>query len=482
MLTSRTKKELTQLANDMASGYSIVKYNHQLYLPVNFRTRQIEQTLAPEDRVWIPLPMQQVLNLAGATSKVMFYSEGEKSSFYGMVEQAAKQEYATPGTVLLNAGDALVELRADGKLHDPTLNFCPYYIAAPVNDDVDAKAAVRATIVSWLDDSEEDAESLLAHIATSLAPHWSAVKYVLLIGEGRNGKSVLMKMIMALLGEHNVSHVTRQDMSASKSTCLDLQNRMANIVFDGPASYLKDSGPEKSLIAGEVTPIRRLYSSLTTPVQTNGLFIEGLNREPKTGDKSLALQKRLVRFQFTKTYELDYQFEHRMLSDETLGAFLALLLEHYVRQGDVHTKLKPTVTATNLQLEQMHTNSMPFQFVSWFDEDDALGAEGLIGELVSDVAIKFKQWRLVEMGDINVWNDKDVEQMLTPLFTTERKSKRINGRVRKVRSITGFSQQMSQFITYLRGEEEADVTASDSGTTLVDEVELLHGAAPGAEG
>lgn len=474
MLTNRTKKELAQLANDMAAGYAIVKHHHQLYLPVDFRTLQIDTTLAPEHRVWIPLPMQQLLDLAGATSRVMFYGEGEKSAFYGMVEQAATAVYATPGTVLLVKDDQLVELRRDGQLHEPTRDFCPYFIRTPVNDTAEAKEEVLATITSWLDDSGEDAQSLLHHVATALAPHWSAVKYVLLIGEGRNGKSVLMKMLMALLGEHNVSHVTRQDMSASKSTCLDLQGRMANIVFDGPASYLKDSGPEKSLIAGEPTPIRRLYSSLVTPVQTNGLFIEGLNREPKTGDKSLALQKRLVRFQFTKVYELDYAFEHKMLSEPTLGAFLALLLEHYVQQQEVHVKLRPTKAAQNLQLEQMHTNSLPMQFASWFDEDDMEGLEALVGELLPDVAKKFKSWRLVEMGDVTSWADKDVEAMLLPLFTTERKSKRINGKVRKVRVITGFSLQLSSFINYIRGEEEAD-GASDSDTAVVDADAVLHG-------
>lgn len=467
MLNNFTKLQLTQLANDMASGFSIMKYNHVLYLPVNFRTRMIDPALVPEDRVWIPLPMQQVLNLASSTSKVMFYSEGEKSSFYGMVEQAAQPQTATPGTVLVVKEKQLAELRPDGELHEPTREFCPYFISVPVNDDQVAKDAVRAVLVEWLNDSEDDAQSLIAHMATALAPHWSAVKYVLLIGEGRNGKSVLMKMIMGLLGEHNVSHVTRQDMSSSKSTCLDLQARLANIIFDGPSSYLKDSGPEKSLIAGEVTPIRRLYSSLTTPVQTNGLFIEGLNREPKTGDKSLALQKRLVRFQFTKIYELNYQFEYHMLAPETLGAFLALLLDHYVKQSEVHTKLRPTLVAQMLQLEQMHTNSMPFQFIAWFDEFDALGVDALVGELIPDVAGKFKTWRLTEMGDINVWNDKDVEQMLTPLFRTDRKSKRVNGRVRKVRVITGFQQQLTQFIQYLRGEEEADEPVPSSSTTLV---------------
>ena len=479
MLTNRTKKELAQLANDMASGYSIVKYNHQLYLPVDFRTLNVDQSLAPENRVWIPLPMQTLLDLAAATSKVLFYGESEKSAFYGMVEQAAQYVRATPGTVLMVKDKQLVELRSDGKLHDPTQEFCPHFIRVPINDDGPAKAEVHATITSWLDDNGEDAESLLYHLATALAPHWSAVKYVLLIGEGRNGKSVLLKMLLALLGEHNISHVTRQDMSNSKSTCLDLQGRLANIVFDGPASYLKDSGPEKSLIAGEHTPIRRLYSSQATPVQTNGLFIEGLNREPKTGDKSLALQKRLVRFLFTKVYELDYAFEQKMLSEPVLGAFLALLLEHYVKQHEVHQKLRPTVTAQNLQLEQMHTNSLPMQFASWYDEEEPFGLEGLIGEQLPDVAKKFKSWRLVEMSDISPWADKDVESMLLPLFTTERKSKRVNGKIHKIQIITKFSLQLSSFIQYIRGEEEADA-ASDSDTTVVDEEGVLHGGGPGA--
>lgn len=475
MLTNRTKKELAQQANDLAAGYDIVKYNHQLYLPVDFNTMAMNANLAPADRVWIPLLMPELVDLANQVGKVLFYSDSEKSSFYTMVEQAAKAVTAMPGTVLMVKDDTVVELRSDGKLHDRTLDFCPHFIGTPINDDDEAKEEVRGVIRSWLNDSDEDAESLLSHLATTLAPHWSAVKYVLLIGEGRNGKSVLMKMVMALLGSNNVSFVTRQDMSSSKSTCLDLQGRLANIVFDGPASYLKDSGPEKSLIAGEVTPIRRLYSSLVTPVQTNGLFIEGLNREPKTGDKSLALQKRIVRFQFPKVFELDFAFEAKMLSEPLLGAFLSLLLDHYVLKHEVHKKLAPTQSVLELQIEQMHANSPALQFAAWFDEDDPMGLEALIGETIPDIAVKFKQWRLVEMNDVSSWADKDVEQILLPLFITERKSKRINGRVRKVRVITGFRILLSSFIIHIRGEESTHV---DDDDTVVDADAILHGGQP----
>ena len=472
MLKNMSKPELTQLANDMASGYAIVKYNHMLYLPVHYRTLDLQDPLPPEERVWIQLPAANLFDLANQTRKVMFYSDSEKTSFYGMVEQAAQRVDATPGTVLVVKDGVLRELRADGDLHEPTQEFCPHFIPIPINDDKDTKVEVLATITEWLDDNEEDAQSLLYHLATVLATHWSAVKYVLLIGEGRNGKSVLLKMLVDLLGEHNVSHVTRQDMAASKSTCLELQDKLVNIVMDGSSSYLKDSGPEKSLTAGETTPIRGLFRSLNTPVRTNGLFLEGLNREPKTGDKSLALQKRLVRFQFTRVYELDYTFEAHMRSEPVLGAFLSLLLDHYVKQSEVHSALRPTLTSQMLQIEQMHSNHKGLQFIAHVEEESMLGANGLIGELLPTVAKEFKSWRFRE-GDPASWGDKDIEQLLLPLFTTERKSKRINGRVAKVRIITGFSTETAQLITSLRGEE-ADDQASDSTDPVVADGPVPH--------
>jgi len=89
------------------------------------------------------------------------------------------------------------------------------------------------------------------------------------------------------------------------------------------------------------------------------------------------------------------------------------------------------------------------------------------------VAQKFKQWRLVEMSDVSSWADKDVEQILLPLFITERKSKRIAGKVRKVRVITGFRSLLSSLIIHIRGEESTHVDEDD---TVVDADAVLHDA------
>jgi hypothetical protein len=188
-------------------------------------------------------------------------------------------------------------------------------------------------------------------------------------------------------------------------------------------------------------------------VQTNALFIEGLNHEPKTKDKSTALQKRLVRFQFPNIYEQDNAFERGMRKPETLGALLSLLLDHYVLEDDVAAKLKPTHKAIELQLEQMFSNSIGLQFIKYLEEKDALGAKGLLGNAASDLFDSFRAWRLKE-NDLGTWAEPDILAAFAPLLNTERKSQRVAGQVRKVRVVTSFKSEAAAFIESLEGSDD----------------------------
>jgi hypothetical protein len=114
----------------------------------------------------------------------------------------------------------------------------------------------------------------------------------------------------------------------------------------------------------------------------------------------------------------------------------------------------------------MHVNSLAFQFFEYLDVHDPLGVDGLIGELMPDVARKFITWRDTENNNRDSWNPADVVAMLRPLLHTERKSTRINGKVMKVRVITGIQQDVQEFIEYMRGEDPADAAILD---TLVED-------------
>jgi phage/plasmid-associated DNA primase len=267
-------------------------------------------------------------------------------------------------------------------------------------------------------------------------------------------------MIMGLFGTANVSHVSRQDIAEKSPTCTELNGKLLNIVFDGQHTYLKDSGLEKTLIAGEPAAFRLLYESTPTIVQTNALFIESLNKEPKSNDKSTALQARLVRFLFPHVYKLDRKFERAMLNPEALGAFLSLLIDRYVVEEELATQLAPTQKAMELQLEAMHANSLGLQFIKWVEETDVLGAETLIGAQMHELVIKFQSWRLKE-NDIGQWAEPDIQAMFLPLLNTERRSVRENNKVRKVRVITSFKPEATAFIESLKGEtDDEDILAA----------------------
>ena len=248
-------------------------------------------------------------------------------------------------------------------------------------------------------------------------------------------------------------------MAEQSPVVCELNGKLLNVVFDGLAVYLKDSGTEKSLVAGEPVQIRKLYESTPTQVMTNALFIEGLNKEPKSNDKSQALQKRLVRFQFPNVYALNLGFEKSMLNENTLGALLGLLLEHYVKPDEVATKLAPSQKAMELQLEHMYINSLSLQFIKYVDEKDAAGIASLLDKPITELVQRFQSWRVTE-NDLGTWAEPDVVALFNPLVVTERRSVRTGAGPRKMRVVTALKQEANDFLHSLKGEVDDDEEAA----------------------
>jgi hypothetical protein len=452
MLEIKNKQKLADEAFKLAQAFHLMRYRDITYIPADCETLETSVTPPPERTVWLPMSSKDIRRVAAAQFSTLFGSDGELRSFEFMVAQVATEVFDTQTTLLVRTDNGLRELTEAGELAEPTGDFRPNYLVPMLNTDQAEKDRVFNVISDWLN-SDEEAHSLLRHLATSLAPGWSAVKYVIFIGEGRNGKGVLLKMLKSLFGKANISNVTRQMISEQSPAVCDLNGTLLNIVFDGRAEYLKDSGTEKSLIAGEEVAIRKLYESTSTLVQTNALFIEGLNHEPKSKDKSSALQKRLVRFQFSNVYEFNLAFEKRMLREDSLGAFLALLMDHYVVEDKAAEMLTPTAKSIELQLESMYSNSIGLQFLKWFELNDALGCTGLLGTPISGLVDEFRRWRLKE-NDLGTWAEPDVVALFAPLLDSERKSQREGGKVRKVRVITGLKPETAAFIGTLEGVDD----------------------------
>jgi phage/plasmid-associated DNA primase len=442
----KTSKELATEAVTLAHSFSMVHHDYVVYLPTDYLTGDHSVTPVPERTTWAPQSMEDIQRKALLQFDTLFNSQQELSNFAFKVAQASRQHLEPCSTLLIRTANGLQELREDGKLYAPTGLFVPNTLSPVLNENTADQGRVWDTLVEWLD-SEEEVVSLLRHLSTALAPGWSAVKYVMLLGNGRNGKSVLLRMIESLFGTGNTSKVTRQEMSEVSPVITHLNGKLVNIVYDGLARYLEDSSVEKTLVAGEPIAIRRLYQSEHTLVHTNALFIEGLNFEPKSRDKSKALQSRLVRFQFPNSYQLDPEFAEEMASERYVGALLGLLLQHYVTKDQAALMLAPTSASMDMQLEHIYSNSPALPFLEYLQDNDPLGVDALIGLSVLELAARFNSWRVLE-NDTRHWSVSEVQDACKHVLATERKSIRSAGHnPRKVRVVTAVLSEAKMFLS-----------------------------------
>ena len=463
MATPKTPTQLAAEAVTLATSFEYVKFNGRIYAPMDYETND-DTVIPPVDRkYWVPMTATDIQQKAYLQFDTLFKDDSQLRSFMFMVNQMATNITTVQPWLLIKTAQGLRVLHEDGKLHEPDGQFVPNMLLPVLNEDVDVRAQLMTTITAWLGGEEEEALSLIRHLATALAPHWSAGKYVLLIGDGRNGKSVLMTMLLDLFGRHNCSGVERQVISDGSPAAFDLNGKLLNLVFDGPAEFLKDSGREKSLITGEQISVRKLYSNEQSVIQTCALFVEGLNQEPKSRDKSSALQARLVRYWFPNKYVEDDVFFAEMRSERMLGALLSLLVDNYVKPEDKGVMLMPTSLSRQLQMEHMEDNSLAVQFIVHLEETTPLGAEAtLLDTPFDDLVLQFQSWRL-KVNDLTAWDKSALIHMFRPVLRTERRSTRLAGKNYpvKVRTITGIKHDMLEYLYTLKEEEDATTVVDD---------------------
>ena len=451
MLELSSKATLARAARTVAESYELVQHGSHTFIPCHWLTEAIGPLPASE-RIWQPLTRNDKRRLANQTQNILFATDSELTNFDLMLRQFAIEDESVIQHLLVRTEDGLKMLDETGTLVEPTGQFCPNVLKPVLNTDEAAKAEVFDVIKGWLN-SEEEAHSLLHHLATALCPGWSAVKYVLLIGDGRNGKSVLLSMLQDLFGASNVSNVTRQQIAERLPVCVELNNKLLNIIFDGEMAYIKDSSMEKTLIAGEPGYVRLLYENGNTRVQTNALVLEAVNSEPKTRDKSGALQKRLSRFWFPNTYPIDMAFEKRMRSDELLGAFLSLLLDHFVTKYELADKLKQTSGSSALQVEQNLLNSPLHQFVSYLVSSDASWNDRLRQPVMVDPLVdSFMAWRVDE--GFTEFSTADVKRLFKEGFSTDWKTVREAGKVVKKQRLLEPKPEILALLNQLKGADE----------------------------
>jgi putative DNA primase/helicase len=152
----------------------------------------------------------------------------------------------------------------------------------------------------------------------------------LLIGPGRNGKSVLIKLVEALVGHENASHASLQELLGDRFASADLYCKLVNDYADLEADKLINTGKFKTLVSGDSIRAQKKHQQAFS-FRNYAKLIFSTNKIPESEDKSYAYYRRWVILSFNRVFEgedEDTGLMHKLTTDEhELAGLLNLALK-----------------------------------------------------------------------------------------------------------------------------------------------------------
>ena len=174
------------------------------------------------------------------------------------------------------------------------------WTSIPVVYDPEAKCEVFTKFVGEIV-KEEDIQHLQEMFAYCLLRDNRYQVAYMMIGGGANGKSTLMGILRAMLGEDNVSGVALQSFSHDLFAASALYLKMANIYDEIPKEAMKYTGVFKAIVTGDPISIQRKYGH-RFQASIYAKLIFSTNELPRSYDNSDAYYRRWVIIQFPNQF------------------------------------------------------------------------------------------------------------------------------------------------------------------------------------
>jgi putative DNA primase/helicase len=185
----------------------------------------------------------------------------------------------------------------------------------------------------------EDVELLLDFIAYCLWRDYKFAIWLLIVGYGQNGKSVLLNLIEIFLGEDNTSSESLDRLLTERFAPALLYQKLANIDADVSGDILiKDTGKIKKLTGNDEYPGEFKYK---TPFKFRNYakLVFSCNEIPKTDDTTDAFFRRLIIINLMQQFLAGQDDPHildKVATEEELSGLLHEVLDRLpriLRQG-----------------------------------------------------------------------------------------------------------------------------------------------------
>lgn len=233
-----------------------------------------------------------------------FYSQHEKNEILGRLKAGTYRERSAfdagnhDGQYLC-VENGVVDLDSRELLeHSPEYLFTSYL---PVAFDPDAEATRVEQFLDEITRREADKQTMLEMLGNCFLPNYDYESFLVLFGEGSNGKSTWFSVIRALLGRDNVTSMTLQTLSDNRFAASNLLGKLANIGEDLPEKKIQNVGTLKDLTGGGETWVEE-KGKQGFDMRNRAKLMFAANRPPVLGERSEAIKRRLL------PIRLPYQF------------------------------------------------------------------------------------------------------------------------------------------------------------------------------
>ena len=180
--------------------------------------------------------------------------------------------------------------------------FLRYFL--PYDYDPDAKCPLFQKFLDDVlpTDLQQQVQEYFAYI---LSPHLKLRKVLFLYGYGANGKSVLIKILSAVLGKENIVERSLEGLCAYESRSVaDIDGKL--LVVCGEMSAKFDISNFKSLAVGDPIQARRLHKETHT-IYNYGRFLISCNEMPRQIEHTKAFFDRILLVPFLRRFTVEEQ-------------------------------------------------------------------------------------------------------------------------------------------------------------------------------
>jgi putative DNA primase/helicase len=214
-----------------------------------------------------------------------------------------------PRLDLINVKNGMVRV-VDGLLlpHDPKYLSV---VQLPVNHD---PAAMCLNIDAFVESTfPADAHDLAWEIpGVLMTPATWLQKAILLLGEGCNGKSCWLSLLVRFLGRHNVAAIPLHKLEIDKFSVSRLVGKLANICADLPSEHLAGTSTFKALTGGDTLNAEYKFKD-SFDLEPFARLVFSANHPPRSADSSPAFFRRWIVIPFDHTFGPDEQIPRDVL-------------------------------------------------------------------------------------------------------------------------------------------------------------------------